>query len=646
MEYLDRINKPNDIKNIEPEALPELADEIREFLVRKVSVTGGHLASNLGTVELTMALHLCMDFPKDKLILDVGHQCYTHKILTGRKDGFDNLRMQGGISGFPKTSESDCDAFETGHSSTSISAAMGFMKAREINNTNEKICAVIGDGSMTGGMFYEAINQISQFKSNLVIVLNDNEMSISKNVGSMSRALTRLRVGESYNDLKSNVESAIINIPDVGMKMAKGIKKSKDTIRNFFIPGLFVEELGVTYVGPVDGHNIPELKRTLTQAFRLNRPIIVHVKTVKGKGYSFAEKHPTYFHGVGPFDINTGKALSGKTVPTYTDAFAKNLVRIGAENEKVVAVIAAMSRGTGVHSFKKKFPERTIDVGIAEEHAVTFAAGMAKQGVIPVVAIYSSFLQRAYDQILHDVCLQNLHVIFAIDRSGIVPGDGETHQGIYDTAYLSDMPNLTIISPMNEKEMALAMDFAVAADGPVAIKYCKGNVYRGYKNVDPFEKGKSVVLIEGDNFSENGDKSKEDKNKVDKKNYDKNNDGGVTVIAVGNMVETSSKLCELIKKDLSINPTLINARFIKPMDKELIIKAGRSSRLLVVVEEAVEAGSFGNEIAGLLFKEHINTEFMHFCIEDEILPHGTVSELRSLEGLTPEKMLEKIKEEL
>ena len=608
---LDKIEKANDIKKLKKAELAPLAGEIREFILDKVSKTGGHLASNLGTVEITMALHRCMNFPEDKLIFDVGHQCYTHKLLTGRKDGFDTLRQMGGMSGFPKRDENEADAFDTGHSSTSISAAMGFMKGRELRGSHERIAAVIGDGSMTGGMFYEAINQIGQMKGSVVIVMNDNEMSISKNVGSMSRVLNRIRVGEGYNDLKKGVEKKLMGIPDIGEAIAKKIKRQKDNLKNFLVPGHFVEELGITYIGPVDGHNIDELEGIFERAFRLGRPILVHVKTKKGKGYAPAEKYPTHFHGVGPFDPKTGKDITPKKGKTYTDVFSEALVDIGTANEKIVAITAAMSRGTGVHEFKKRFPDRTVDVGIAEEHAVTFAAGLAASGYIPVVAIYSSFLQRAYDQILHDVCLQNLHVVFAIDRSGIVPGDGSTHQGIYDTAYLSDMPNLTMIAPKNAAEMTAAMKFAVdSCTGPVAIKYAKGTAYTG-GTCQGFGMGVSERLYPA---------------------------GDIDIIAVGNMVEQAVYLREKLENDAGIKTGLVNARFIKPLDLNMVKNAAEGSRMLVVIEEAVRSGSVGDAVAAYLFEKGISTKLLHFYVNKDIIQHGSVEELRKDMGLDVDSM--------
>ena len=628
MDLLDKINKQNDIKNIDEEDLEGLAGEIRSFIVGNVSRTGGHLASNLGAVELTMALHLCMDFPEDKLIFDVGHQAYTHKILTGRKDDFYKLRQFGGISGFPKSSESDADAFNTGHSSTSLSAAMGLVAARELRGTDEKICAVIGDGSMTGGMVYEALDQMSQLKSNCLVVLNDNEMSISKNVGGLSKSLNKLRVGKTYNDLKLNVENALMNIPDVGYKMAKGIKRSKDSLKNLFIPGSMFEEMGITYVGPIDGHNIPEMVKIFKDAFELNKPVIVHVKTVKGRGFSVAERHPEYFHGVGPFDIDTGKPLSTEKVLTNTDVFAKKLIELGEKNDKLVAITAAMGGGTGIRKFNKRFPDRTFDVGIAEQHAVTFAAGLAKGGYIPVVAIYSSFLQRAYDQMLHDVCLQKLHVIFAIDRSGIVADDGETHQGIYDTSYLRSMPGLTIIAPKGRHELEAAMDYAMTVDGPVAIKYNKGRCFSdGDEKSTRFIEGRAEVM----NFASTVGSYK---------------GPSVALIGVGDMVETAVNIREKIKDKTGMTPAMINLRFIKPLDSERISETLKNYDIVALLEDTVRSGSVGEEVAYIMMEAGVQCKFLHFCVEDERLQHGSVPRLKETQGLDEKSIYKKIAKEM
>lgn len=601
MSVLDRIKKENDIKWINKKEYSELASEIRQFLIDKVSVTGGHLASNLGSVELTMALHLCMNFPEDKLIFDVGHQAYTHKILTGRKAGFDNLRQFGGMSGFPKTCESENDCFNTGHSSTSISAAMGFAVARDIRGGNERVAAVIGDGSLTGGMAYEAINCLAQTKTGCVIILNDNEMSIDRNVGGLSKYLNSIRVGAAYNDFKLGVENSLLTTK-TGEKVARTLKRSKDTIKQFLVPGMFFEELGLTYVGPIDGHNIEEMISTFNKAFKLNRPIIVHVKTKKGKGYGFAERHPDYFHGISPFDKNKGTVLTRKTTHSYTDIFAKHLVNLGKKYDNLVGITAAMSIGTGLHRFAAEYPERMFDVGIAEQHAVTFAAGLAASGMIPVVAIYSSFLQRAYDQILHDVCLQNLHVVFAIDRSGIVGQDGETHQGIYDISYLTHMPNMTVMAPKNRYELMAMMDFAMECDGPVAIKYPRGDAYKGLADfLEPIQYGKNELICEGEK---------------------------IAIVACGVMVEEAEKLA-LLLHDNDLSPSLINARFVSCVDKDMLDYIVENHDIIVTMEENVTRGGYGELVMARIAKDyskkmiHIDGSIPNGCVEQ-----GNVSQLR------------------
>ena len=644
MSLLDQIKKENDIKKIAPEDYPALAQEIRDFLLEKVSKTGGHMASNLGAVELTMALHLCMDLPEDKIVFDVGHQSYTHKLLTGRRDGFDTLRQLDGMSGFPKGAESDCDAFDTGHSSTSISAALGLaigaMRKRELDPSEPviRVAAVIGDGSMTGGMAYEALDAAAQLKAPLVVILNDNEMSIGKNVGGLSRAMNRIRVGRQYNELKNDVESALLTIPSVGPQLAKGIKKSKNSLKNLLVPGMFFEEMGITYVGPVDGHNVADMIATFERAFRLRKPIVVHVKTRKGKGYTPAERHPERFHGIGPFDPETGIPVAPRK-KTFTDVFAKTLLELGGEYPQLVAITAAMARGTGVRAFQKEWPERTFDVGIAEQHAVTFAAGLARQGMLPVVAVYSSFLQRAYDQILHDVCLQNLHVIFAMDRSGLVGEDGETHQGIYDTAYLDEMPNMTVMSPRNGDELKKMLQLAVTLEGPVAVKYPKGNsLDKPRESVPQVIYGKSTVLYDSD------PKEKKDGKKGDR-SAEGQEEGLITFLAVGTMCEAALEAANTLHEE-GRKTRVVNARFLRPMDEEMFSAAAEESSLIVVVEEAVSHGSFGEAVAYRLARNGKTVSFLHICIEDEIVKHGSVQALRERLGLTPENIVNRVREKM
>ena len=468
---LGRIVKENDIKNIKPEDYRRLAKEIRVKLVKNISRTGGHLASNLGAVELTMALHLCLNFPEDKLIWDVGHQSYVHKLLTGRADAFVSLRQLGGLSGFPKVHENPCDCFDTGHSSTSISVAQGFAKARDLRGTSEKVVAVIGDGALSGGMAFEALNNAAALKTNMVVVLNDNKMSIAPNVGGMSNYLGKIRANQKYRSLKANVENVLDRLPNVGQPIAKRIKRAKDSLKHLFIPGMLFEDMGLIYIGPVDGHNVQEMLTAFETAFSIaDQPVMVHVLTKKGKGYKPAEQNPAAFHGVGPYDVKKGEIFSNDEL-SYTNIFERWLLQTGGEREDVVSVCAAMPDGTGVKAFAEQYPDRAFDVGIAEEHAVTFAAGLAAGGMHPIVSLYSTFLQRAYDQMLHDVCLNRLPVLFTVDRSGIVGSDGETHQGIYDISYLTSIPHMTVISPMDADELVQALDFAVGFDGPAAVRY-------------------------------------------------------------------------------------------------------------------------------------------------------------------------------
>ncbi len=619
MSVLEKIVKANDIKELDKREYDQLAREIREFLIDKVSQRGGHLASNLGAVELTMALHLCMSFPEDKLIFDVGHQAYTHKILTGRRDDFEHLREYKGLSGFPKTKESDSDSFNTGHSSTSISAAMGYAISRDMRGTKEKVACVIGDGSLTGGMAYEAINCLAQNKTGCVIILNDNEMSIDKNVGGLSKYLNSIRVGTAYNDLKEGVENSLLSTK-MGTKVAKTIKHSKDTLKQFLVPGMFFEELGITYVGPIDGHDVDALVSTIKSAFKLNKPIIIHVKTKKGKGYTLAEKHPDYFHGVAPFDKETGRLRVKKETSTYTDIFGRHMVELGSKYDNLAAISAAMSIGTGLNRFSEAYPDRFFDVGIAEQHAVTFAAGMASAGMVPVVAIYSSFLQRAYDQILHDVCLQNLHVVFCIDRSGLVGEDGETHQGIYDVAYLSHLPNMTVLAPKNRVELVRMMDYAMEYDGPIAIKYPRGSASKVLMDVDtPIKHLKSEIIYKGEE---------------------------IAIYSCGHMMDEAFKLYNMLL-DAGKTPTLINARFVNSIDVELLTEVLKKHKTIVTMEECVRAGGYGQQLMNEVCRiglpislEDIN--FVDGSINCGKVEQGSISELRQELSIDAQSMFNKI----
>ena len=614
---LDKIQKENDIKQLTEGELEKLRDEIREFLINSISVTGGHLASNLGVVELTMALHLSFELPKDKIIWDVGHQSYPHKILTGRREGFGSLRQYGGMSGFPKANESDCDCFNTGHSSTSISAGLGMAQARELSGEDYHVVSVIGDGALTGGMAFEALNNASDIKSNFIIVLNDNKMSISENVGGLSRYLGQFRTADAYRDLKTNVMEILNHIPNVGPRMVKRIRNTKSSIKQLLIPGMFFEEMGIIYLGPVNGNDIAGMRKVLAEAKRVEGPVLVHVLTQKGAGYLPAEKHPSRFHGAEPFDIPTGLPKKKQEKANYTDVFASVMRKLGEQDDKIVAITAAMADGTGLMRFKKEFPKRFFDVGIAEEHAVTFAAGLAKAGMKPVFAVYSSFLQRAYDQILHDVCIQNLPVIFAVDRAGLVGSDGETHQGIFDISYLSSVPNMTIMAPKNRLELRDMMQFAVEYHAPIAIRYPRGTAFDGLKECrQPVKLGKSETLHEG----------KE-----------------IAVLALGSMVQTAEQVREqLLEQGYDI--TLVNARFAMPFDKERIKELAQTHTLLVTMEENVKSGGFGEHVAAYLKQEDIATRMLMIAIPDAYVEHGNVEKLKQELGIDASSVTERILE--
>ncbi len=603
---LEKIHKENDIKNLSPEELNSLPDEIRRFLIEKISVTGGHLASNLGVVELTMALHLVLNLPDDKLIWDVGHQSYTHKLLTGRRDGFDGLRKYGGMSGFPKRKESSCDAFDTGHSSTSVSAGLGYVAARELSGENYNVVSVIGDGSMTGGMAYEALNNASHLKSNFIIVLNDNNMSISENVGGMSRYLSDLRTAQAYTGLKRGVEDTLKKMPGGGERLIQQMKRTKSGIKQLLVPGMFFEDMGITYLGPVDGHDVRRLVKVLRDAKRVNHAVLVHVITKKGKGYPPAEENPARFHGTGPFHIETGEPAGESEKDSYTDVFSKVLADIGRKDEKVAAVTAAMADGTGLSRFARMFPKRFFDVGIAEEHAMTFAAGLAAGGMKPVFAVYSSFLQRAFDQTIHDVCLSNLPVVIAVDRAGLVGSDGETHQGVFDLSYLSMIPNMTVMSPKNRWEMADMLRFAVDFPYPVALRYPRGTAYEGLKQFRaPIEYGKSEVLFEEED---------------------------IAVIFVGHMSELAEKV-RMELKDTGYACSLVNARFVKPLDTEMLEKLAEDHSLFVTIEENVLAGGFGERVLDYVNRAKLNVRVRSVGISDDYVEHGNVGLLRREVGL-------------
>ena len=612
---LERIQKENDIKKLNGQELSVLADEIRTFLIEKISVTGGHLASNLGVVELTMAMHLAFDLPQDRMIWDVGHQAYTHKLLTGRKAGFDDLRKHGGMSGFPKRKESDCDAFDTGHSSTSISAGLGYVEAREILGEKHHVISVIGDGSLTGGMAYEALNNASRLNSNFIIVLNDNNMSISQNVGGMSKYLDSLRTADAYTGLKKGVESALKQVPVAGKPLVSHLKKTKSGIKQLFVPGMFFEDMGITYLGPIDGHDIKALYRTFEEAKKLNNAVLVHVITKKGKGYLPAEEFPSKFHGTGPFAIETGEALEKKKKDTYTDVFGKVMCDLAAKDSKVVAITAAMSDGTGLSEFSRRYKKRFFDVGIAEEHAVTFAAGLAAGGLKPVFAVYSSFLQRAYDQLIHDVALQNLPVVFAVDRAGIVGNDGETHQGIFDLSFLSSIPNMTIISPKNRWELADMIRYAIQYEAPIAIRYPRGTAYTGLKEYrKPIAFKTSETIYEED---------------------------GIAIFSVGHMMEVAEKVRERLKAT-GYNCSLINSWFVKPIDEHILEEMAEEHTLFVTIEENVLSGGYGEKVQDYVMEQQLSVEVLKIGVPDEYVEHGNIDVLRKEIMLDEESIVKQI----
>ncbi|MCD7905804.1 MAG: 1-deoxy-D-xylulose-5-phosphate synthase [Clostridiales bacterium] len=620
MKYLGRISSPEDLRKIDIKNLPLLVDEIREFLVEKVSKTGGHLASNLGVVELTIALHYCLNTPHDKLIWDVGHQAYVHKILTGRKDRFDTLRQMDGLCGFPRPDESKYDAFGVGHSSTSVSAAIGMAAARDLAHESYNVVAVIGDGSFAGGMVYEALNNAGKMQTKLLIVLNDNGMSIAKNVGAMSTYLTRLRTAKKYNEAKTSVKSAISRVPLVGEAASSVLSASKKDLKKAIIPGEFFEGLGVMYAGPIDGNNVRELIRAINRVKNLDKPVLLHVVTKKGKGYGPAEKHPDIFHGVGKFDVKTGEVLAKKDYETYGEVFSKALIRLGAVKKNICAITAGMPDSTGIANFGRFYPERTFDVGIAEEHAVTFAAGLAANGYIPVFAVYSTFLQRSYDQLLHDVCLQNLHCIFVIDRAGIVGEDGETHQGIFDTSFLGHMPNMTVMAPCNKRELIDMLNFTVKeVSGPCVIRYPKGAVHdvlRG--SSEKIQPGKAQKVYSG------------------KK---------IAVVSYGTMMQTVLEVYrELIGKGHS--PAVYNARFLSPID-EGFIEELKGFEYIFTVEDNIVTGGYGSQLSARLFeKEIFGKKIYNLGFPKKFIEAGSRQQIFKKYGLDSESIADFITEKV
>lgn len=611
---LDSINKANDIKNVPVEELPLLASEIREFLIEHISHTGGHLASNLGTVELTMAMHLSFDLPEDKLVWDVGHQAYTHKLLTGRKDGFDSLRQYGGMSGFPKRRESECDSFDTGHSSTSISAGLGYVKARDLSGGHNYVVSIIGDGALTGGLALEALNNAAENQSNFIIVLNDNNMSISPNVGAISSLLTGIRGDNAYRDINDNVKSSLKKIPVYGDKIVSHVQKAKSGIKQLFLPGMKFEDMGITYLGPVDGHDIGKLCKLFKIAKKMNTSVIVHVITEKGRGYEPARLKPEKFHGVSPFDVVTGKPVAAAKT-SYTEVFSRKICDMAQKDNRIVAITASMAAGTGLSRFQKRFPLRFFDVGIAEEHAVTFAAGLAAGGLKPYFAVYSSFLQRGFDEILHDVCIQGLPVVFMIDRAGLVGSDGETHQGIYDYSYMNIIPGMTVMAPKNRLEFMDMMEFANSFDGPVAIRYPRGSVSDIFSDIkNEVSYGKAERIYDGE---------------------------GTAILTIGASIEEGAQVYKLLK-ERGENPSLINARFENPIDIGLIKELENKHEKLLTIEENITAGGFGMNVLRAVNENRINLKVINAALPDEYIQHGGVNKLKEVYGFTPEAIIEKL----
>ncbi|MCI9438915.1 MAG: 1-deoxy-D-xylulose-5-phosphate synthase [Lachnospiraceae bacterium] len=612
--FLETIEQANDIKKIKKEDLNALAAEIREFLIRTISVTGGHLGSNLGAVELTMALHLSLNLPEDKIIWDVGHQSYTHKILTGRKDGFSSLRQFHGLSGFPKRKESECDVFDTGHSSTSISAGLGLVKARDITGGKQTIVSVIGDGSLTGGMAYEALNNASKQETNFIIILNDNNMSISENVGGVSKYLNNIRTASSYLDLKKGIYNALQGTKR-GDSTINRIRRAKSSFKQLVIPGMLFEDMGITYLGPVDGHDISSMVSVINDAKRVEGPVMIHVLTQKGRGYRPAERHPARFHGAEPFDIETGIPSHPRTVANYTDIFSTVMCKLGQRDEKIVAITAAMPDGTGLKRFHNMYPDRFFDVGIAEEHAVTFAAGLAAGGMKPIVAVYSSFLQRAYDQILHDVCIQNLPVVFAIDRAGLVGSDGETHQGIFDYTYLTGIPNMHVCAPKNKWELSDMMKFAVGLGKPIAVRYPRGTAYAGLKEYRAeVELGRAEWIYR---------------------------EREIALFAVGSMVKTAERVRDALKEK-GFAVSLINARFVKPIDETAVEEACRDHELIVTMEENVACGGYGEKVLDYMNRQGLGNRLLTVALPDAYVEHGNVELLKAEIGIDAKGIADRI----
>ena len=614
---LETINQPKDLKKLSFAQLEQLAAEIRQMIICTISKNGGHLAPNLGVVELTLALHKVFDSPQDKFIWDVGHQAYVHKILTGRRERFETIRQLNGLSGFPKRSESPHDAFNTGHSSTSISAALGLALARDLSNQKHDILAIIGDGSLTGGQAFEALNHVGHVGTRMTVILNDNEMSIAKNVGALSEYLAKMRTAPSYSKVKHDIEHLLRRIPAIGDRVAKTAERVKDSLKYFLVPGVLFEELGFTYFGPIDGHNLVSLMDVLQQTKNVEGPILIHVLTQKGKGYNPAECNASQFHGVGPFCIESGQAAQGSTKPTYTSVFGDTLVELAASNPNLVAITAAMPEGTGLKKFAAQYPARFWDTGIAEQHAVTMAAGLAAAGKKPFVAIYSTFLQRAYDQILHDVCLQNLPVVFALDRGGVVGEDGPTHHGIFDFAYLRHVPQITIMAPKDEAELRNMMVTAEKANGPVAIRYPRGSGTGADISNTP------VALSIG-------------------KAEELTTEGAIALLAIGAMVEPCYQAGQLLASR-GISFHVVNARFVKPLDEDMIRRLARETGILVTVEDNCLPGGFGSAVLEFINAHNLNwVKVLRLGWPDRFIEAGSRSQLLEKYKLTAEGIAETV----
>ena len=614
---LDKVNMPKDVKNLNIKEKEQLAHEIRKLILKTVSENGGHLASNLGVVELTIALHSVFDMPKDKIVWDVGHQTYVHKILTGRKDKMSTLRKMNGLAGFPKTSESEYDNFDTGHSSTSISAALGIARARDLKGENYKVLAVIGDGALTGGMALEALNDAGSSKSNLIVILNDNEMSISKNVGGIPSLLSKIRTKKLYTASNEYIKNVLDKIPVIGSPISKTLKRIKKSIKQLFIPNMFFEDIGFRYLGPVNGHNIQELEEIMKSSKEIDGPVIIHVITKKGKGYKFAEENPDMYHSTSAFDLETGKTKKIKN-DDYSKIFGKKLVELAEQNEKIVAITASMKDGTGLSNFAREFPSRFFDAGIAEQHALGLAAGLAINGRTPVIPIYSSFYQRGYDQVIHDICIQNLGVVMCVDRAGIVGNDGETHQGILDLSFFKIIPNINMMAPKDFKELEDMLEFAVALNKPIVIRYPRGGEGKNkFEKHEKIELGKAELIEEGKNL---------------------------TILAIGKMVDRGYELLKKLK-EIGIEAELINVRFLKPLDSDLILKSIRKTKKIITIEDNILEGGLASSIKELLIDNKIeDIKIKNFGYPNVFVKHGTVDEIEKLYGLDIDNILKKTKE--